>query len=132
LSGAGIGLAAIGVWPEQLFALLWLAPLMIITALQALLGEKTIIHPIAQGDWSALWQAALAGLICGVFWELWNYKSLAHWEYSVPFVQCFELFHMPLLGYAGYFPFGLECLAVASVLERAHLRAEHRRQTRAP
>lgn len=58
---------------------------------------------------------ALAALICGVFWELWNFCSLAHWEYTVPFVQRFELFHMPLLGYAGYLPFGLECLAVADL-----------------
>jgi hypothetical protein len=33
--------------------------------------------------------------------------------YHVPFVQRFHIFEMPLLGYAGYLPFGLECLAVA-------------------
>jgi hypothetical protein len=60
-----------------------------------------------------MWQAACAALICGFFWELWNFKSLAHWEYAVPFVQRFHVFEMPLLGYAGYLPFGLECLVVA-------------------
>ena len=63
------------------------------------------------------WQAALAGLVCGFFWEMWNYGSLAHWEYSVPLVHRFEIFQMPLLGYSGYLPFGLECLAVARLLE---------------
>ena len=29
----------------------------------------------------------------------------------------FEIFHMPLLGYSGYLPFGLECLAVASLID---------------
>ena len=59
--------------------------------------------------------AALAALICGWFWELWNVRSLAHWEYSIPFVDRFHLFDMPILGYAGYLPFGLECLAVADL-----------------
>jgi hypothetical protein len=43
---------------------------------------------------------------------MWNYKSLSHWEYALPFVHRFKIFEMPLLGYAGYLPFGLECLAV--------------------
>ena len=45
-----------------------------------------------------------------------NYNSLAHWEYSVPFVQRFQVFEMPVLGYAGYLPFGLECVVVANLL----------------
>ncbi len=59
---------------------------------------------------------ALAALICGFFWEMWNYNSLAHWEYSLPFVHRFEVFEMPVLGYAGYLLFGLECVAVAGLL----------------
>ncbi len=115
---AGLGLSAIGVWPGHLYPLVWLAPLLIITSLQALNGERSIFHPLAGGDWRHLWLAALAALVCGFFWELWNYKSLAHWEYSIPYVHRFEIFNMPLLGYAGYLPFGLECLAVASLLDR--------------
>ncbi len=115
---AGGTLTAIGVWPEVLFPALWLAPLLLITALQVITGEPTIFEPVSRGDWSRLWQAAVAALVCGFFWELWNYKSLVHWEYSVPFVQRFQLFHMPVLGYAGYLPFGLECLALAGLLER--------------
>ncbi len=115
---AGLGLSGIGVWPEHLYALIWLAPLLIITSLQGISGERTIFHPLADGDWRHLWLAALAALVCGFFWELWNYKSLAHWEYSIPYVDRFEIFNMPLLGYAGYLPFGLECLAVASLINR--------------
>ncbi len=115
---AGAGLTAIGVWPDHFYSLVWVAPLLIITALQTVIGEESILDPVTRGDWRVMWQAALAALICGFFWELWNYNSLAHWEYSIPFVHRFEIFHMPLLGYAGYLPFGLECLAVASLLDR--------------
>jgi len=116
---SGVGLAAVGVWPNALFSLLWIAPLASITALQIIRGEASILDGPAGGDWRSIWQVALAGLVCGFFWEMWNYKSLAHWEYSVPFVHRFELFHMPILGYSGYLPFGLECLAVAKLLDIA-------------
>ncbi len=110
---ATCGLIGIGIWPNYLFPLVWVAPLLVITALQMIQGEETIFSPLARGDWRPIWRPALAALICGFFWELWNYKSLAHWEYAVPFVQRFHLFEMPLLGYAGYLPFGLECVVVA-------------------
>ena len=114
---SAFGLAGVGVWPNALFSLLWLAPLALITALQVIMNEASILDGPARGDWRVIWQVALAGLVCGFFWEMWNYGSLAHWEYSVPLVHRFQVFHMPLLGYGGYLPFGLECLAVARLLD---------------
>jgi len=114
---AGVGLSVIGIWPNALFSLLWLSPLLLVTCLQIISGESSILDSPANGDWRELWLAALAGLACGFLWELWNSQSLAHWEYSVPFVHRFEVFEMPLLGYAGYLPFGLECIAAARLLD---------------
>ena len=113
---AMVGLMGIGVWPDYLFPLLWVSPLLIITSLQAVSGEETIFSCVVRGDWRPIWLPALAALICGFFWELWNYRSLAHWEYAVPFVHRFQIFEMPLLGYAGYLPFGLECVVIAGLL----------------
>jgi len=110
---ASTGLAGIGIWPEWLFPLVWVAPLLLITGLQLLAGEQTIFTAAEKGDWTALWLAPVAALICGFCWEMWNSGSLVHWEYAVPSVHRFKLFEMPLLGYAGYLPFGLECLAIA-------------------
>ena len=115
---SGMGLSGIGVWPNYLFPLLWVSPLLIIVSLQILLGEQTIIDEIRAGDWRIAVSSALAALICGVFWEMWNYFSLAKWEYSIPFVHRFQIFEMPILGYAGYLPFGLECTVVGGMLER--------------
>lgn len=115
LCGAVAGLLCIGLWPDYLFPLVWVAPLLLITALQLIRNEPTIFNETAHGDWRTLWAVALAALICGCFWEMWNFYSLARWHYAVPFVQRFTLFEMPLLGYAGYLPFGLECLAVADL-----------------
>jgi hypothetical protein len=110
-----LGLLGIGLWPNYLFPLVWVGPLLLVISLQALAGRPTILSPLAQGDWRGVWVPALAALICGVFWELWNWKSLAHWEYAIPFVHRFQLFEMPLVGYAGYLPFGLGCVAIADL-----------------
>jgi hypothetical protein len=109
-------LVAISIWPTYLFPLVWVSPLLVITALQAILGERTIFTGLKEGDWRRIWLPALAGLACGFFWELWNSQSLAHWEYAVPYVHRFQIFEMPLLGYAGYLPFGMECVVVAQLL----------------
>ncbi len=116
LALAGGGLMGIGVWPDYLFPLLWVSPLLIITGLQVVFGEDTIFSSLRNGDWRPVWLSALAGLICGFFWEMWNSRSLAHWEYAVPYVHGYQIFEMPFLGYAGYVPFGLECVVVARLL----------------
>lgn len=113
---ACLALTLIKVWPDLLFPILWLSPLFIISAYQALRGQPTIFSGLAAGDWRRLWLLALAALICGFFWEMWNYASLAKWKYSVPFVERFRIFEMPLLGYAGYLPFGLECAVIADFI----------------
>ena len=119
---ASIGLAGIGFWPQALFPSVWVAPLLLITALQIIGEKETIFSRIAAGDATTVWLAAVAALVCGFWWEMWNSKSLAHWEYAIPSVHRFQLFEMPLLGYAGYLPFGLECLAVTQWLFPSHCR----------
>ncbi len=109
---AAAGLLLIGIYPDALFALIWVSPLVIIVSLQALNGRATIFAPLRRGDWRPIVGAALAALICGFFWEMWNIGSLARWHYAVPYVDRYAIFAMPILGYGGYLPFGLECLAV--------------------
>ena len=112
------GLTGIGIWPNYLFALLWISPLLIITCLQAVMKEPHIVSRMAQGEWSGAVSAVLAATVCGGFWEMWNCFSLAKWQYSIPLVHRFQIFEMPLLGYAGYLPFGLECALIGNMLDR--------------
>lgn len=116
LAAAVTALGLMPVYPDWLYAAAWLAPLVIITALQALAGQRSLLTPLARGDWATPWLAALAGLACGFLWELWNWQSLARWSYSIAYVDRFHLFAMPLLGYSGYLPFGLSCIAAARLL----------------
>lgn len=118
LAGAVLSLSLLAVFPDYLFPLVWISPLLCIVGLQLITGQPSLFSGVKQGDWRQIVLPALAALICGFFWEMWNWKSLAHWQYSVPFVHRYQVFAMPLLGYAGYLPFGLECLAVITVLEK--------------
>jgi len=116
LAAFSVSLAAIGIWPDYLFPLVWISPLFIITGLQSIRGERTIFSAITDGKWQNICLLALSALICGFFWEMWNYRSMAKWIYAVPFVNRFKIFEMPILGYAGYLPFGLECAVVAEAI----------------
>ncbi|MCP4746168.1 MAG: hypothetical protein GY874_08515 [Desulfobacteraceae bacterium] len=106
------GLLLLNIYPDILFPLVWAAPVTLLISLQTLAGKKTILSFVGNGDWRPVTISACAALQCGFFWELWNSASLVQWAYCVPYVDRFHIFAMPITGYGGYLPFGLECMAV--------------------
>jgi hypothetical protein len=115
---AGTSLAGVGVWPNLLFPILWISPLFLITCIQILFKKESVFSQVIKGDWREVVSAAFSALLCGWFWEMWNFYSLSKWEYRIPFVHRFQIFEMPVLGYAGYLPFGLECAAVGLLVKQ--------------
>ncbi|MDX9941641.1 MAG: hypothetical protein RBS53_05410 [Bacteroidales bacterium] len=113
-----IGLMAINFQPDFLYPLLWLAPTAILASSMALGGNTELFDALPSGNWKYIFSLALAALICGFFWELWNFNSFTQWHYSVPLVHRFQLFEMPILGYSGYLPFGLQCGLAAILTEK--------------
>ena len=101
--------------PDILFPMLWLSPLILIICFQVIMGQRTVFSGLVTGDWRLVTALSMSALICGFFWEMWNFYALPKWEYSIPFVNALHIFEMPLLGYAGYLPFGLECYSVAAL-----------------
>jgi hypothetical protein len=116
LNLSGLGLAYL--WPQYLFPFIWIAPMLIIASVISIAGKKTIFHNIEKGHWKDIFLLAIAGIICGFFWEMWNYYSFAKWEYSIPFVHRFLIFEMPVLGYLGYLPFGIQCGLIGIIISR--------------
>ncbi|WP_300673693.1 hypothetical protein [Desulfoluna sp.] len=47
-----------------------------------------------------------------------EFFSLARWESAIPYVGRFRLFEMPILGFGGYLPFGLECAVVCDCVHK--------------
>ncbi|PXA04079.1 hypothetical protein DDZ13_08555 [Coraliomargarita sinensis] len=102
-------LTAIGFAPELFFPFLWVGPLGIWICLELMTDHRLPWPEISHGDWREFCFWALAALLCGFFWELWNFYAMPKWEYQIPFFEAFYLFEMPISGYLGYLLFGLEC-----------------------
>jgi hypothetical protein len=47
---------------------------------------------------------------------MWNFFSFPKWHYQVPYVSFLHIFEMPLLGYGGYLPFGLEVYSLYNLV----------------
>ena len=107
--GAVLPFFIISTW---LVPLVWTALFVLFDPLNALRGWPSITSDLARGHWRRLIALCLAGLICGLLWEFWNYWALARWTYTVPYFGHVKLFEMPVLGYLGYPPFALECWAL--------------------
>lgn len=110
------GLFAVGIVPDVAFPLVWVAPPMLLISIAALRGEPHALSGIASGDWRPASSSVLAALLCGFFWETWNFGSTAKWVYAIPYVDALHVFEMPLLGYAGYLPFGALCAEIGDIL----------------
>ncbi len=116
-SRAGVCLAGISsllllltsVFPDRLFFLIWVCPFFIFLGCLIFFGKPHAFDGVKKGDYTLVAAYASASLVCGFFWEMFNFYSLAKWQYSIPYVQVLHLFEMPILGYAGYLPFGIEC-----------------------
>ncbi len=116
--GGVLALVCTGMFPRWSYPALWVAPLALFISVPVLAGHRGLTHEMARGDWSRAMTWMIASLACGFFWELWNWHSEAKWIYTVPGVERWHVFEMPALGYAGYLPFGLECLLVVELFAR--------------
>ncbi len=109
----GVGTLALSLlFPRQCFPFLWLSLLLILDPINDRFGEPSIIALLRTRSFATLARLMAAGLVCGFFWEMWNYWSLPKWFYTVPYVGFGKVFEMPILGYSGYLPFALEIFVV--------------------
>ena len=76
-------------------------------------GAAVFLAAWRAGDRRFVRRWLVAGIVCGVLWEFWNYWALAKWRYvGVPVFPSARLFEMPLAGYLGFPPFALEVFAL--------------------
>jgi len=98
--------------PQYFFLFVWMSLFFIIEPVNAWLKNRTLFEYVSVGDWRPVFSLWIGCLICGFFWEMWNYLSYPKWVYHVPFVDFFHIFEMPIIGYLGYLPFSLELFAL--------------------
>jgi hypothetical protein len=106
LAIALIGLTAGAAWPATLFWLLWIAPLLLLVAMQLLWNESTIFNRIKSGDWGRIVCTALSGIIVGNI-SVISYQSNASLSINLPNMTTAQ---------TGFVVFGLLCLQLSDVL----------------
>ena len=95
-------------WPKIFYPLTWISLVLIFEPINHWTGRPYFLKKLSDGDWRTVLSLALGALICGFFWEMWNYYSFPKWVYHTPGAEFLRIFEMPLLGYGGYIPFALE------------------------
>jgi len=125
---AVVGLAAVTLPPAlpawlapYAFGLVWICFIFLLEPALAQAGQPSLLRLWRAGQRPVVWRWLLAGLICGLLWELWNVQTLAHggagWLYTMPSLihNLFFGLHygkMPVAGLLGFPPFALESFAL--------------------
>jgi hypothetical protein len=114
VTGAAM-LVLIALTSRYTFPLVWLALFFLIEPINYRRGQNSLSNHTHHGRWGPVWNVMIGTTITGFFWEMWNVAALPKWEYNVPFVDFWRVFEMPILGYFGYMPFGLEVIAFTAL-----------------
>jgi hypothetical protein len=107
-----IMLALLIIFPEYFFVFMWMSLLFLLDPINFYLKNPSLIKFVSTGNWKPVISLTIGCLLCGFFWELWNYYSYPKWVYDVPFISFLYLFEMPAIGYLGYIPFSFELFAL--------------------
>jgi hypothetical protein len=95
------------------FGFVGLGFILLLEPLNYRAGRPSLLAAWTRGDRGVVSRWLLAGLLCGVLWEFWNYWAVGQWRYvGVPILPEWKLFEMPLAGYLGFPPFALEAFAM--------------------
>jgi hypothetical protein len=94
-AGAGLGLVALAVWPDQAFPMILIAPLLLLFGVQRLRGQPSCLIGLQRGDWSRPLLSTLAVVLLialaqllnqalGPIWSLQRPLTLPLWLSSIP------------------------------------------------
>lgn len=107
-------------WPGLFFPLVWLCFMFLLEPVNYWLKNESLLVDQERKDWSMIWSWILAGLVAGFLWELFNFWAGSHWEYSLPYLDFWHVFQMPIFGYTGFMPFALEVFILYQFLSRIY------------
>jgi Domain of unknown function (DUF4332) len=120
LSCLGAGLVCLVLpllWPDVFFPLVWGSVVFLVEPWNRRHAARSFLRELESGEAGPFLRTLVAGLVCGVLWETWNAWARSKWIYTVPGASGLKVFEMPLLGFFGFPPFAVECLAVVSFVE---------------
>ncbi len=120
------------VCPRYAFPLVWGAFFFLLDPFCDLMGGPSLIRSFMAGERRRHLCLLAAGLVCGLWWESWNYFAITKWVYIFPVLNFGKVFEMPILGYLGFPPFALEAAVMYNffkALDERVLTTPRRRRT---
>jgi len=123
-------LSAMLVRPKIFYPFAWTALVFILEPINHWTGRPNLLEQLRKGDWRTVIALSVGALVCGFFWEMWNYYSFPKWIYHIPGLGFLRIFEMPLLGYGGYVPFALEVYALKNFIWPNGPRLENNQEAR--
>lgn len=112
VQGLGAAMAAAALLsPHYLAPLIWGSFTFLVDPWNYRRGTRSILRDVEARDWGIVARFALAGLLCGVVWESFNFFAPQKWIYTVRGLEEWKLFEMPLLGFLGFPALAFDALA---------------------
>ena len=92
-----------------IWAFVWTGFILLIDPILYLNKDKrSILSLIERGEWASLLSIFLAGYVCGFLREFWNYWAHSKWIYTIPILEKYKIFEIPVIGFLAYGPFAFE------------------------
>lgn len=123
LVAGGAGLLLPLAWPDLFFPLAWGSLVLLLEPWNRRHARRSVLRDLEAGEGGPLLRALLAGLVCGLLWESWNFWARTKWVYTVPGFDKLKVFEMPLVGFLGFPPFAVQCQSVIRFTEAWRERA---------
>ncbi len=103
LQAVGVGMVALALlFPQYLAPLVWGSVTFLLDPWNYRRGARSLLADVEAGNVRTPVRLLLAGLLCGLLWESFNYFSPQKWIYTVRGLEGLKLFEMPLPGFLGF------------------------------
>ena len=109
------------IWPSTYMTpLVWMGFAFMLDPIMGRFGERSFLSEFFMGYHRSMPMMFLAGAICGILWEYWNFWATTKWHYDIPraYLGHVKLFEMPVFGFLGFMPFAVESYALYVFIRR--------------
>ena len=113
---AAVALVGAPLWPDCIYPLTLLAPLLLAVGLQQLRDQPTLFAGLANGDWSRVLLTAVAALLVGLLTQACNQALGPAWVIELPLIGGPNLLGLPLPAWLWFPALGLFGLWVGDQL----------------
>lgn len=102
--------------PDLFYPFVWITVFFLVEPFNIKAKFSSLLDFTKHKNWTPVISLSMGCLMCGFFWEMWNFFSYPKWIYHLPHVNAPKLFEMPFPGYIGYIPFSIELFAITSLV----------------